>query len=123
MTGQDHDEPMPERYFLQPNTFSIDTAALDVVRSFAESARTAMGHDIVVGFEWAASREMTRPGTSGSIDLGAGFDIVAWERRFVPESRIWVVDGLALAVKAAGRTAAESITHIGLDGAGRPVTT
>jgi hypothetical protein len=87
--------------FAPPGAFDIASAAMRLARSFLAEARISWPEaDWIVAFDWADSRRFREKG-SASVwhDLGAGFDIAAFDRKDVPSDAIHFIDGTELLIK------------------------
>jgi hypothetical protein len=91
--------------FTPPGIVTISPAALKMAQEFGDHVRREQAaKDWIVCFDWADSRAMRIPRPSGRMqELGPGFDLAAYERRFVPAKAIQSSNGVTFAVKIPSR--------------------
>jgi hypothetical protein len=94
----DYSKP-PYSFFAPPGIVKISEPALQMARRFFETISETKTSDWIISFDWAESRFFRKPAHGPRIELGAGLDIVAYDRVDVPSEVIQSIDGLDLAIK------------------------
>ena len=91
--------------FTPPGIITVSAAALKLAQEFSDHLRREQaGKDWIVSFDWADSRAMRIPRPGGPMqELGPGFDLAAYERRFVPAKAIQNSAGVTFVVKVPSR--------------------
>lgn len=109
----DYTKP-PYSFFASPGTVRVSAAALAMARTFADATRRARpDRGWVVTFDWAESRSVRDPRRGGPwVELGAGLDLVAFERRDIPPGVTETNDGLEFAIKIPAQIVAAAILRL-----------
>ena len=104
MTKNWFDGKLPDDWFTSPGTVRVSAAALAMAKAFDDEVRDKhSAEDWIVAFDWGDSRRVRDRGTNNWRDLGAGLDLVAYERWKIPDNDIQELDGLRFAVKIPGQ--------------------
>jgi hypothetical protein len=75
-------------------------AALAEARKFSEDVRRVRpDDDWAIAFEWAESRIVRKPADGPRVELGAGLDLVVYERDQLPADVLALFDGVEIAIK------------------------
>lgn len=104
----------PYSFFAPPGTVHVSAAALAMACAFADATRHARpDRGWIVTFDWAESRSARDPRRGGPwVELGAGLDLVAFERSDIPPGVTETIDDLEFAIKIPAQIVAAAIVRL-----------
>jgi hypothetical protein len=91
---------IPYHHFAPPGAVKVSVVALGEARKFSEDVkRVRPDAGWVIVFEWAESRIVRKPADGPRVELGAGLDLVVYERDQLPADVLALFDGVEIAIK------------------------
>lgn len=99
----DYTKP-PYSFFAPPGVVRVSPSALALAREYASKVRQLRSdNNWIVGFDWADTRSIRRRVDGPLEELGAGLDLVAYERADIPAAVVHALDGFEIAIKVPSR--------------------
>jgi hypothetical protein len=99
----DYTKP-PYSFFAPPGAIRVSPSALALAREYSSNVRQLRpDNNWIVGFDWGDTRSIRRRVDGPLENLGAGLDLVAYERADIPSGVVQVLDGIEIAIKVPSR--------------------